>query len=58
MWAGGVYFNVRLADDDTKKQYILVLMGSTAGGRKELVVVSDGYRESTASWLEVIRDLK
>jgi len=33
-------------------------MGATADGRKELIAVSDGYRESTDSWLEVIRDLK
>lgn len=58
VWADGVYFNIRLADDDTKKQCILVLMGATADGRKELIAVSDGYRESKDSWLEVIRDLK
>jgi len=45
-------------DDDTKKQCILVLMEATADGRKELIAVSDGYRESKDSWLEVIRDLK
>jgi len=58
IWADGVYFNIRLADDDTRKQCILVLMGATAEGRKELIAVGDGYRESKDSWLEVIRDLK
>lgn len=58
VWADGVYFNVRLEDDDAAKQCILVLMGATADGKKELIAVSDGYRESKASWLELIRDLK
>ena len=58
IWADGVYFNIRLADDDTRKQCILVLMGATAEGRKELIAVGDGDRESKDSWLEVIRDLK
>ena len=58
VWADGVYFNIRLGDDDTAKQCILVLMGATADGKKELIAVSDGYRESKASWLELIRDVK
>ena len=58
VWADGVYFNVRLGDSDTAKQCILVLMGATADGTKELIAVTDGYRESKASWLELIRDVK
>jgi transposase-like protein len=58
VWADGVYFNIRLGDADTAKQCILVLMGATADGTKELIAVSDGYRESKASWLEIIRDIK
>ncbi|MFQ5473859.1 MAG: IS256 family transposase [Dehalococcoidia bacterium] len=58
VWADGVYFNIRLGDDDTAKQCILVLMGATADGKKELIAVTDGYRESKDSWLEIIRDLK
>ena len=58
VWADGVYFNIRLGDEDTAKQCILVLMGATADGKKELIAVTDGYRESKASWLEIIRDIK
>jgi transposase-like protein len=58
VWADGVYFNIRLGDDDTAKQCILVLMGATADGKKELIAVTDGYRESKESWLELIRDIK
>jgi putative transposase len=58
VWADGVYFNIRLGDADTSKQCILVLMGATADGKKELIAVVDGYRESKASWLELIRDVK
>lgn len=55
VWADGVYFNVRLEDDRT---CILVLLGATRDGRKELLAVHDGYRESKTSWLEILRNLK
>ena len=55
VWADGLYSNVRLADD---KVCLLVLIGVTKEGRKELLAVWDGTRESELSWLEVIRDLK
>jgi putative transposase len=55
VWADGVHFNVRLEDDRT---CILVLIGATADGDKELLAVYDGYRESKTSWKEVLRDLK
>jgi len=55
IWADGVYFNVR-ADDD--RQCILVIIGSTADGRKELIAVEDGYRESEQSWYEILVALK
>jgi transposase-like protein len=55
IWADGVYFNVRLDDERT---CILVLVGATADGNKELLAVHDGYRESKLSWLEMLRDLK
>jgi len=55
VWADGVYFNIRLEDDRT---CILVLIGATVDGDKELLAVYDGYRESKASWKEIIRDLK
>jgi transposase-like protein len=55
VWADGIYSNVRLEDD---KVCLLVLIGVTKEGRKELVAVWDGHRESELSWLEVLRDLK
>jgi len=56
VWADGVYFNVRLEDPGNKSQCILVLMGATADGKKELIAICDGYRESKQSWLELLRD--
>lgn len=58
IWADGIYFNIRLEDADKARQCILVLMGATPDGRKELIAVVDGYRESAASWKEVIEGLK
>jgi len=54
-WVDGIYFNVRLEDD---RSCILVVMGATADGKKELVAVQDGYRESEQSWRELLLDLK
>jgi len=54
LWADGVYSNVRMDD----RLCLLVIMGVTEHGRKELVAVEDGYRESEASWLEVLTDLR
>ena len=42
VWADGVYFNVRLEDEANRKQCILVLMGATADGKKELIAIADG----------------
>ena len=53
VWADGVYFDVRLEDD---RQCILVLMGATADGRKELIALADGYRESEQSWQALLLD--
>ena len=58
VWADGVHFNVRLEDAPNCKQCILVLMGATADGTKELIGIADGYRESEASWLELLRDVR
>lgn len=55
-WADGVYFNIRLDSDD--RQCILVLIGATSDGHKELLAVQDGYRESEQSWHELLVDLK
>jgi len=58
VWADGIYFNVRLEDEANAKQCILVLMGSTAEGKKELIAVLDGFRESEQSWTELLQDVK
>jgi transposase-like protein len=55
VWADGVHFNIRLEDDRT---CILVLMGATAEGIKELIAVVDGYRESEQSWKTLLLDVK
>ena len=54
-WADGIHFNIRLEED---RQCILVLMGATKDGRKELIGILDGFRESEQSWRELLCDLK
>ncbi len=54
-WVDGIYFNIRLEED---RQCILVIMGATAEGKKELVAIQDGFRESEQSWTELLLDLK
>jgi len=54
-WVDGIYFNVRL---DTDRQCLLVIIGATADGRKELVAITDGFRESADSWRSLLRELK
>jgi len=58
VWADGIYFNVRLEDSGNNRQCILVLMGATEEGKKELIAITDGYRESTQSWRELLLDVK
>jgi putative transposase len=55
VWADGVHFNIRLGED---RQCILVLMGATADGKKELIAVVDGFRESEQSWKGLLLDVK
>jgi len=55
VWADGIYFNVRL---DDQRACILVLIGATKDGQKELIAVNDGYRESKLAWQEILQDLK
>ena len=55
VWADGIHFNIRLEED---RQCILVLMGATADGKKELIAVQDGHRESEQSWSSMLLDLK
>jgi transposase-like protein len=54
-WVDGIYFNVRLDDE---RSCILIIIGADRHGNKELVAVSDGYRESKISWKEILLDLK
>jgi len=54
-WADGIHVNVRL---DEERCCILVIMGADEEGNKELLAVSDGYRESKVSWREIMLDLK
>jgi putative transposase len=58
VWADGVYFNVRLEDAGNQRQCILVLMGAMADGKKELIAIADGYRESEQSWKELLLDVQ
>lgn len=53
IWADGVYCNVRQED----KLCLLVIMGSDSTGRKEIIGLLDGYRESEASWQELLDQL-
>jgi putative transposase len=55
VWADGVHFNIRL---EGGRQCILVLMGATADGKKELIAIQDGQRESEQSWKELLLDVQ
>ena len=55
VWADGIYFGCRLSDD---RPCVLVLMGATDDGRKELIAMIDGQRESETSWTALLLDLK
>jgi transposase-like protein len=55
-WADGIYPRVRL--EDSEGQCFLVIMGATLDGKKELVAISEGSRESEIAWTEILLDLK
>jgi putative transposase len=55
-WADGIHFNIRLGDQG--RLCCLVIVGVRADGTKELVAVTDGQRESTDAWAELLRDLR
>jgi putative transposase len=59
-WVDGIWFNVRVPDRDGNKDRLccLVIIGVRPDGRKELVAVADGYRESTESWARLLRGLR
>jgi putative transposase len=54
-WADGIHFGVRL---DADRVCTLVIIGVRADGKKELVALTDGHRESTESWAGLLRDAK
>lgn len=54
-WVDGIYFNVRLTEE---RPCLLVIIGASADGVKELVAIWDGERESKISWKELLSDLK
>src|ERR1700730_2141511 len=54
VWADGVHFNIRLGEKD--RLCILVLLGATADGTKELIAIQEGYRESEQSWKTLLLD--
>src|SRR5215207_9307816 len=56
IWVDGIHTGVRLGHED--RLCCLVMVGARLDGTKELVAISDGYRESTESWAEFLRDLK
>jgi transposase-like protein len=53
LWVDGIHVNIRLAEH---KLCLLVMIGVRADGRKELVALADGYRESSESWADLLRD--
>lgn len=55
LWADGIHVNIRL---DEEKLCLLVLLGVRVDGTKELIALADGYRESTGSWADLLRDCK
>jgi len=55
LWVDGVHFGVRLEEAN---QCILMVIGATAEGKKEVLALADGFRESEQSWKEVLLDLK
>jgi putative transposase len=54
IWADGIYCNVRMED----RQCLLVIIGATKGGKKELLALDSGLRESELSWTEILLDIK
>jgi transposase-like protein len=55
LWVDGIHLGIRLGEG---KLCLLVMIGVRADGRKELVALADGYRESAESWADLLRDCK
>lgn len=53
LWADGIHVNIRLEEH---KLCLLVMIGVRVDGRKELIALADGYRESAESWADLLRD--
>src|SRR5665648_680739 len=53
VWADGIHVNVRLEE---ARLCLLVLIGVRADGTKELITLADGFRESSGSWADLLRD--
>jgi putative transposase len=54
-WVDGIYFQARMEES---KDCVLVIMGVTSKGTKELIAIEDGYRESKESWLDLLLSLQ
>ena len=54
IWADGIYCNVRMDE----RQCLLVIIGATKDGKKELLALESGFRESELSWTELLLDIK
>jgi transposase-like protein len=54
-WVDGIYFNIR---GDNDRECMLIIIGATPEGHKELAAVEDGLRESEQSWTELLQDLR
>ena len=54
-WVDGIHLKVRLEQD---KVCLLVIIGVRSDGRKELVALADGFRESSESWADLLRSCK
>ncbi|BCI81511.1 hypothetical protein MTY66_31360 [Mycolicibacterium sp. TY66] len=55
LWVDGIHLKVRL---EQEKLCLLVMIGVRADGRKELVALTDGYRESAESWADLLRSCR
>lgn len=55
IWADGVHFNVRV---EGERSCVLVVIGAKFNGEKELLAISDGVRESEASWKELLLEMR
>ena len=55
IWADGVYFTPRL---DSDRQCVLVIIGADEYGNKEILAITDGFRENAESWKDLLKDLQ